>query len=55
MYLEEKAKNHHLHERRKVGRSNATPIKLLLVNYHDLKTLSSEFGIDTSIIFEMPR
>jgi hypothetical protein len=49
------AKNDHLHEDRKVGRSNATSIKLFSVDFYDLKFMSFKFGIDIFIIFEMPR
>ena len=47
-----KNKNCHFHESGKVRRSNDTPIKLLSVEYHDLKTLSLEFINDIEI--EMP-
>ena len=49
------AKNGHVHEGGKVGRSNATPTKLFFVNSYDLKSLSFKFGSDTYIAFEMPR
>ena len=48
------AKNGHVHEGRKVGRSNATPTKFFSVDYYDLKSLSFKFGNDIFITFEMP-
>ena len=49
------AKNAHVHEGRKVGRSNATPTKLFSVNSYDLKFMSLKFGNDIFITFEKPR
>ena len=49
------AKNDHFPEGGKVGRSNATPIKLFSVDYYDLKSMSFKFGNDIIIIFEMRR
>ena len=43
------AKNGHVYEVRKVGRSDATP-----VDSYDLKSLSFKFGNDIFITFEMP-
>jgi hypothetical protein len=49
------AKNDNFHERRKVGRSNATPFKLFSVDSYDLKFMSFKSSNDMFIIFEMPR
>ena len=49
------AKNDPLHEGRKVGRSNATSIKLFSVDSYDLKSMSFKLGNAIFIIFEMPR
>jgi hypothetical protein len=49
------AKNGHVHEGGKVGRSNATATKFFSGNSYDLKSLSFKFGNDTFITFEMPR
>ena len=49
------AKNGHVYEGGKVGRSDATPTKFVSVNSYDLKLLSFKFGNDTFITFEMPR
>jgi hypothetical protein len=48
------AKNGHVHEGRKVGRSDATPNKYFSVDFYDLKSLSFKFGNYTYITFEMP-
>ena len=50
-----KNKNYHFHESGKVRRSNDTPIKLLSVDYFDLKTLANGFGNDILIGFEIQR
>ena len=49
------AKNGHVHEGGKVGRSNATHIKLFSVDFYDLKSMSFKLGNDIFITFEMPR
>ena len=49
------AKNDHVHENGKVGRSNATPTIFFSVDSYDLQSLSFKFGNDTFITFEMPR
>ena len=49
------AKNGHVHEGGKVGRSNATPTKFFSVDSYDLKSMSFKFGNDIFIAFEMPR
>jgi hypothetical protein len=49
------AKNAHFYKGRKIGRSNATPIKHFWVDSYDLKSMSIKFGNDIFIIFEMPR
>ena len=49
------AKNGHVHEGRKVGRSDATSTIFFSVDSYDLKSLSFKFGNDTFITFEMPR
>ena len=49
------AKNGHIHEGGKVGRSNATLTEFVSVDFYDLKSLSFKFGNDTFITFEMPR
>ncbi len=49
------AKNGHVHEGRKVGRSDATPIKFFSVDSYDLKSLLFKFGNDAFITFEMLR
>ena len=48
------AKNGHVHEGGKVGRSNATPTKKFSVDSYDLKFMSFKFGNDIFITFEMP-
>ena len=49
------AKNGHVQEGGRVGRSNATPTKFVSVDFYDLKSLSFKCGNDTFITFEMPR
>ena len=49
------AKNGHVHEGGKVGRSDVTLTKFFSVDSYDLKSLSFKFGNDTFITFEMPR
>ena len=49
------AKNGHVHEGGKVGRSYATPSNFFKVDSYDLKSMSFKFGNDTFITFEMPR
>ena len=49
------AKNGHVHEGGKVGRSNATPIKLFSVDFYDLKSMSIKLGNYILITFEIPR
>ena len=49
------AKNGHVHEGRKVEKSNATPNELFSVDSYDLKSMSFKFGNDIFCIFEMPR
>ena len=39
----------------KVGRSNATPIKLFSVDFYDLKSMSIKLGNYIFITFEIPR
>ena len=39
----------------KVGRSNATPIKLFSVDFYDLKSMSIILGNYILITFEIPR
>jgi hypothetical protein len=39
----------------KVERSNATPFKLLSVDFYDLKSTSFKFGNNVFFFFEMPR
>jgi hypothetical protein len=46
------AKNEHFSEGGKVGRSNATSIKLFSVDSYDLKFMSSKSGNYIFIIFE---
>ena len=48
------AKNDHVHEGGKVGRSDAIPT-IFSVNSYDLKSMSFKFGNDIFITFEMPR
>ena len=48
-------KNDHFREGGKVGRSNATPIKLFSVDSYDLNTKSFKFDNDIFINVEMPR
>jgi hypothetical protein len=48
------AKNGHVHEDGKVGRSNAIPTKNFSFDSHDLKSMSFKFGNDIFITFEMP-
>ena len=47
--------NGNFYEGRKVGRSNANPIKFVSVDSYDLKSRSFKFGNDTFITFEMPK
>ena len=47
------AKNGHVQEGGKVGRSKATPTKLFSVDYYDLKSMSFTFSNDIFITFEM--
>ena len=47
------AKNGHVHEGGKVGRSNATPTKFVSVYSYDLKSMSFRFSNDIFITFEM--
>jgi len=49
------AKNGHVHEGGKVGRSKATPTKFFSVGSYVLKSFSFKFGNDTFFTFEMPR
>ena len=49
------AKNGHVHEGGKEGRSNATFTKLFSVDSYDLKSMSFKVGNDIFIGFEMPR
>ena len=51
---EKKTKNDNFHEGGKVGRTNATTIKLFSVDSYDLNTMSFKFGNDIFINFEMP-
>ena len=46
------AKNGHVHEGRKVGRTDTTPTNVFSVDSYDLKSMSFKFGND---IFKMPR
>ena len=48
------AKNDHVHEGGKLGRSDATPTKIFSVDSYDLKSMSFKFGNDILITFEMP-
>ena len=48
------AKNGHVHEGGKVGRSDVTPTKYFSVDSFDLKSMSFKFGNDIFITFEMP-
>ena len=48
------AKNDHVQEGGKVGRSNATPINFFAVDSYDLKSISFKFGNDIFNTFEMP-
>ena len=48
-------KNDHVHEARKVRRSDATSIKIVLVIHCGMEIFSFEFCNDTFIGFEMPR
>ena len=45
----------HSNEGGKVTRSNATPTNFFSVDSYDVKPLSSKFGNDTFITFEMPQ
>ena len=47
------AKNGHVHEGGKVGRSDATPINFFAVDSYDLKSISFKFGNDIFNTFEM--
>ena len=47
------AKNGHVHESGKVGRSDTTPTNFF-VNSYDLKSMSFKFGNAIFITFEMP-
>ena len=49
------AKNDDFHEGGKVGRTNATTVKLFSVDLHDLKTMPFKLSNDIFITFEMPR
>jgi len=55
LYIRKKAKKDHIQEGRKVGRSNATPIKLFPVDSYDLKSIYFKFGNYIFITFEMAR
>ena len=48
------AKNGHVHEGGKVGRSKDTPIKFFSVDFYVLKSRSFNFGNDIFITFEIP-
>ena len=48
------AKNGHVHEGGKVGRSDATPTNFFSVDSNNLKSMSFKFGNDIFITFEMP-
>ena len=48
------AKNGHIHEGRKVGRSNATPTIFFSGVSYDLKSMSFIFGNDIFSTLEMP-
>ena len=48
------AKNGHVYEGGKVGRSDATPTIFFSVYSSDLKIMSFKFGNDIFITFEMP-
>ena len=47
-------KNGHFHNVGKVGKSNATPIKLFSVDFYDLITMPFKLGKDIISTFEMP-
>ena len=49
------AKNGHVHEGGKVGRSDATPTNFFSVDSYDLKSMSFKFGNYIFITLEMPR
>ena len=49
------AKNGHVYEGGKVGRSNATPTKLFSIDFYDLKFMSFKISNDIFITFERPR
>ena len=49
------AKNGHVYEGGKVGRSNGTTTNFFSVDSNDLMSLSFKFGNDTFVTFEMPR
>ena len=49
------AKNDPFYEGRKVGKSNANPIKYFSVDSYEMKLKSFKFGNDIFITFEMPR
>ena len=51
LYCEKMAKNGHVHEGGKVGRSNATPTIFFSVDSYDLQSLSFKFGNDTFLLF----
>ena len=44
-------KNGHVHEGRKVGRSDQTSTKFFSVDSYDLKSLSLKFGYDTFVMY----
>ena len=48
------AKNGHVYEGGKEGRSDATPTNFFSVDSYDLKSMSFKFGNDIFITFEMP-
>ena len=47
------AKNGHVHEGGKLGRSVATPTIFFSVDFYDLMSMSFKFGNDIFITFEM--
>jgi hypothetical protein len=49
------AKNDHVHEGEKVGRSDAIPTNFFSVNSYDLKSMSFKFCNDIFVGLEMPR
>jgi hypothetical protein len=48
------AKNGHVHEGGKVGRSDATPTKFFSDGFYYLNSMSFKFDNDIFITFEMP-